>query len=239
MSEDDIKIEEAEFEEIEPEEDDINNSISITPLDLDSSFAQIINLSDANTYHEPTCPICSNPKRKAAEDKWFETKTHKDVHEILKDSKIKISDGIIDNHIKNHCQRVERELQKVEFIDRISRVYASSNTSTLEKIGHSIAIIDAQIVELNAITANGDMSQAEVEKVKAGETKKLLDTKAKFIKMQADLMGEMRNAGEMINIPKDKFINFFNEAILNAENDEEKSIIQKLLSDLAKLGQED
>jgi hypothetical protein len=173
------------------------------------------------------------------EEKWFETKKHSEILEILKDSKVKISEGMIDNHIKNHCHKVERELQKAEFINKVSRVYTSTNTSTLEKIGHSMAVIDAQIVELNAITPNGDMSQAEVEKIKASETKKLLDTKAKFIKMQADLMGEMRNAGEMINIPKDKFINFFNESILNAENDEEKSIIQKILSDLANLGQED
>jgi hypothetical protein len=216
----------------------INHTITILDSDLDTSLSQAINLSDANTFHEPTCPICSSPYRKEVEEKWVSTKSHEEVQGVLKRSTVKVSNDIINNHMRHHYDKGIKELQKVEYTNKLRRINSSRNMSTLEQIGFGISVISERLIGLNSIVPDGDMTQAEVEKVKSAETNKLMATYSKYIKMQADLMGEMKNTGEMINIPKDKFINFFNEALVAADSDEEKKIINKILNKLGSLAQE-
>jgi len=79
---------------------------------------QLVNLNSDNILHEPTCLICSSPYRKEIEDMWLAIKKHDDVKEAFKD-RITLSNDVIDNHMRNHHDKGIKELQKVEYIDRI------------------------------------------------------------------------------------------------------------------------
>ena len=45
----------------------------------------------------------------------------------------------------------------------------------------------------------------------------------------------MKSKGELIIIPRDSFVNIFNDAIAEAKNDEERNVIKNILSELANL----
>jgi hypothetical protein len=88
---------------------------------------------------------------------------------------------------------------------------------------------------VNSITPNGDLSMAEVEKIKSAETARLMMAFNQLLKLQAGIMGEMRSSGELITIPKDNFVSIFKKALIDAKTDNERKCINKLLSDLADL----
>jgi len=220
-----------------PEEEDIITSISVLPTELEKTLSQAINLTEDNILHEPTCLICSSPYRTEIEDKWHETKSHVEVKNILKGrSKAKISSDVIDNHIRFHYERGIKQLQIKEYVDKIKR-YSTSDLTTLDRIKFALSALTERIVEINAITPSGDYSAADIEKIKSAEVTKLMNAYGKFTKMQADIMGEMKDTGDLISIPKTAFINFFNRAITEAETEVEKDIVNKILTQLASLSQ--
>jgi hypothetical protein len=234
---DNIHIEDADFEETqptEPTEDSIEDPVYYPDEISDDILSQLVNLGGNDIYHEPTCCICSSPYRKAVEEKWFETKSYDDVRGILKNSKIKnISDDIIKNHIQYHFEKGIVEIKKKEYVERIKRLQGQNTLSSLDRINFALSVISERLVSLNALVPTDDFPIAEVEKIKTGETKKLMDTYSKYLKMQADLMGEMQNAGEMIQIPQKLFIEFFNDLLSKSETtDLEKEIILKIVSGL-------
>jgi len=230
-------------EKIEPvpvvEEDDFNLSTAITilPSEIEKTLSQTVNLSSGNVIHEPTCLICSSIYREDVEKKWVETKKHSEVRKVIRTKNANsISDSVIDNHIRFHYERGIREIQKVEYINKITRLNSTEMT-TLDRIKFALSALTERIMEINSITPSGDYTQADIERIKSSEVSKLMGTYGKFAKLQADLLGEMNKNGELISIPKAKFIAFFNEAIVNAKTDTEREIINRTLTQLGSLSQ--
>ena len=78
-----------------------------------------------------------------------------------------------------------------------------------------------------------DIVFADIEKIKSSETVKLMSTYSNLIKLQATLLGEMKDSGEMISIPSKKFIAVFNTALaLEVKTDREREIVTNILKGL-------
>ena len=222
---------------IEEDKESFITSISVLPTELEKTLSQAINLSPDNTFHEPTCLICSSPYRTEIEEKWVETKSHADIKDLLKGRTLsKISTGVIDNHMRFHYERDINQHQMREYVDRIKR-YSTSELTTLDRIQFALSALTERIVGINAITPSGDYTAADIEKIKSAELTKLMGAYGKFTKLQADLMGEMKDTGDLISIPKEAFIHFFNKALTEAKTEDEKEIVNKILTQLASLSQ--
>ena len=203
------------------------------PHDIESVLSQLVNLSPENILHEPTCLICSSPYRSEIEQKFLETKKYSDVNNVFK-NRITISKDVLDNHMRFHHEKGIKELQKVEYINKIGRLN-SVELTTLDRIRLALSALTERLTGINSITQDANTSAVETERIKSVETSRLMGSFNQLLKLQAGIMGEMKNSGEVIVIPRVAFISMFNESIANATTDKEKEVIQTILSKLADL----
>ena len=228
------------MEPLEPVESFVEEESEVTPYRKDFNqvekiFSQAINLANDGQFHESTCVICCSPLRDEAEDAWDQGRATAPIKKLFKEkSTQKVNDSLIKNHMKNHKDGGIRELKKVEYVDKIKRLYGGGSVTTLDRLDLSLAIITDQILEVNSLEPSGDKSWADIQKIKSGETNKLMATFCNITKLQATITGEMKDSGEIISIPRDKFISVFNEAIISAKNDREREIITGILDGLNK-----
>ena len=203
-------------------------------IDIENMLSQTINLSNGNIYHEPTCPICSCPARQEIEKEFITRHDYTWVKTTLKNRyNLETSDIVIDNHIENHALRGVKELQKMEYVGKIKRL-SGTNQSTLEKIDLCCKILINQVVEVNGLSPNSGESVANIEKIKSAETSRLMSVLNQMLKLQASILGEMKNSGEIISIPMDEFVSVFNDALTSARTDGERAIVKKILDSLNK-----
>jgi len=232
MSEENIKP----LETTQSEEHVISTTISSHSNHMERILAQVVNLNNDNEMHEPTCLICSSPLRKDAEEIWEKNRKESEVQELFsKRSSSKISKEVVANHMRNHYNQGVRELQKVEYINRLQRL-TNQNSTTLSKIDMAETIIIERITGINSIPpGTGDMSHAEVEKLKSTETTKLVGQLEHLIKLRASVLGEMKSSGDMISMPTQAFVDIFREELRLAKGDREKELINNILNRLRKL----
>ena len=218
------------IEEIEVLTEDIASKRN---SNVDMMLAQAINLNNGNALHEPTCSICCSPLRNEAEDTWEKTRRTAMVVELfLNRGGVEIGNEVVKNHMKHHLDHGIQEIQKVEYVDRIRRLY-SQNVTTLDRLDLCIAVVTDRLMQINSLTPSGDKSIADIEKIKSAETVKLMNTYSNLIKLQATLLGEMKDSGEMISIPSKKFVSVFNTALsLEVKTDREREIVMGLLRGL-------
>lgn len=199
--------------------------------EADKLMSQVLNLNEKRIYHEPTCPICSSPRREDVEQDFIKNKDYDSARRLLNSD---VSDAVVDNHMINHHSRSIKEIQKLEYAGKISRI-SKSNPSTLDKIHLCSSMILERIVEVNSLSPNSNMTIAEVEKLKSSETARLGGTLNQLMKLQASIMGEMKNSGELITIPVDEFVSVFNESLTSAKNDGERNIVKSILDKLSNI----
>lgn len=203
--------------------------------DLENILLQLINLNGNNILHEPTCMICSSSNREEVEKKWMETKNHEETKRVFKSkSNLLISNDVVDNHMRFHHERGIKELQKVEYTNKIKRLN-SVELTTLDRIRLGLSMLTERLMGINSITPSGDLSMAEIEKIKSAETSRIMGSFNQLLKLQASIMGEMKSAGELIIIPRQSFVEVFNKAIVNSKNNEERETIKSLLMSLSEL----
>lgn len=203
--------------------------------EVNNALSQLINISN-DILHEPTCIICSNPYRDEIEQKWLKTKSNKEVQQLIKDkSNVSVSNAIIENHMTYHLNQGVREIQKIEYKDRLSRL-SNVKLTTLDRIDLCFSALTERLVAINSITPSGEYSVADIEKIKSAETTKIMSSFDRLLKLQASILGEMKTQGELITIPRNAFVKFFTDAIANAQNDREREITKKILTDLSQLG---
>jgi len=205
--------------------------------DAEKLMGQLVNVNSSNIYHEPTCIVCSCSSREKIEEMHLAKSSREEIIKYVKDhSGIELSPSIIDNHMLYHYDKGVREHVKTAYIDRIRRL-ASQETTTLSRIRMSIDALMERIIGINSIVPCGDLNEADVEKIKSQETARLTRTMTQLLQLQANMMGEMTDSGELITIPKKAFVRFFNEAITDARTDVEREIINNLLASLGELAQ--
>lgn len=204
--------------------------------DAGLSLSQVINLNADNILHEPTCLICSSPHRDEVEKKFNENKNYDETISAFRGkSSANISRDVIDNHMRFHYERGLKALQQIEYVGRLKRLN-SVDLTTLDRIKISFAQIDERLMGINSIVPTGDLSVADVEKIKCAETSKLILAKNQLIKLKAQLLGEMESSGELITLPRQAFVDVFNKALAESRNDDvKKEVINKILTELASL----
>lgn len=209
------------------DEDDVSKALSLA-----------ININDNKIMHEPTCAICSSVNRKEIEEKYSETKNAKEVAALAKELfNLKLSKTVIENHILFHTTGGIREIQKVEYVGKINRLN-NVNLTTLERIKLGLSAINERLVAINSIMPSGDISFSEIEKIKSSETARLMSSMTNLLRLQANILGEMKNSGEIVTIPKREFIDTFHNALLSCETEETRRVIKGILDRLAKLSAE-
>ena len=199
---------------------------------VDSMLSQMINLNNDHTHHEPTCTICSSPLRGDAEDIWEKNRRTAGIRDLFEArANLKLSPEIIMNHMKHHKDGGIQEIKKVEYVDRIRRLYGK-NVTTLDRLDLCLAVITERLMQINSISPSGDKSIVDIEKIKSAETVKLMGTYSNLLKLQATILGEMKDSGEIVSISRSKFIKVFNDAIIGCTTDNERVIVKTILDGL-------
>lgn len=215
------------MEEIQPD-----NVQQVLDDSVHGLLSQVVNLNENFVLHEPTCKICSSPYRNEVEQAYLKNKKYEDAISKFKDlSDDKISKGEAENHMRFHYDKDVKEIQKVEYIDRVKRC-SSQNLTTLDRIAICFSIITERLVGVNSITPSTDETVATIEKIKSTETARLMGILNNFLKLQASIMGEMKSSGELISIPYNDFIRVINEGISQAKTPREVELITSVLDKL-------
>jgi hypothetical protein len=159
--------------ELEDSMESINPKMvkSITSTDqIDQLLAQSINLGNDMVLYEPTCPVCVSPFREDIEQKYLEEKSFANACSFFKEKTgNELPNEVLKNHMKFHYDRGIRELQKMEYIDRVKR-YSSQNLTTLDRISICFAVISERLMGVNSVIPSADESIVQVEKMKSAET---------------------------------------------------------------------
>lgn len=201
----------------------------------EKSMRQLVNVNSSNLYHEPTCVICSSSIREKVEKMSIDKTPKEEIINYIKSHfGIELSNSLIETHMIYHYDKGVREHMKTAYIDRLRRL-SSQETTTLSKIKTSINALTERIVGINSIVPCGDFNEVDIEKIKSQETTRLTKTMTQLLQLQAEMMGEMSDSGELITIPKSAFVKFFNDAIISAESDVEREVINRLISGLGEL----
>jgi len=212
------------------------HNLPVKPLagsdQVDRLFAQGLNLNANMILHEPTCNICSSPYREEIEQKYLESKSYKDAMQVYKDRTGEDAHkSVVENHMRFHHDRAIREIQKGEYIDRIKR-YTGQSLTTLDRISICFSIISERLMGINSVIPSDDESIAQIEKLKSAETSRLMGQLKDLLKLQASILGEMKNSGELITIPANDFISIINEALSQAKTDGERQLVKDILGKL-------
>jgi hypothetical protein len=206
---------------------------SYSTEDASKILSQLININADNILHEPTCILCGSPYRKDIEQKWVETKKYDDVKKLFQEKTgLTISKDVMDNHLLYHFDRGVKELQKVEYVDRIKRL-SGCNLTTLQRIRLCCDALTERLMGVNSIVPTGEIGNADIEKIKSSETTKIMVAFNQLLKLQASILGEMKTSGELITIPRKDFVTIFNEAIATSKTDGERDVIRQILNKLA------
>ena len=202
--------------------------------DIGRLLGQVINLNDNKVIHEPTCPICISPFRTDVEKKYLEKKSASEAKELFKNKTgQELDNGVFVNHMQSHIESLV-EIQKVEFTNRVKRLY-DQNLTTIDRIQLGLSVLTERLVGVNSLSPSSTESLAEIEKIKTAETSRLMNTYQGLLKLQAQILGEMKSSGELMTIPQKEFVSVFITAMQNAKTDKERETIKNILDKIEAL----
>lgn len=221
----------------EPQEVD-NTELIITSCssEINKVLESGVNINEDGLFVEPTCSICTSPLRGEAEEVWNSTRMVGKVQEVFKNKGKKVpSNAVVESHMVNCASRSVSEIQRREYCKRIDRM-KKDDLSTLDQISLLTTILTENLLSINSIVPTGTETQAEIRKIKSAETTKLSARLESLCKLRASILGEMLGDGDLIYIPKEEFINIFNRAIVNnQDNPKVQAAIKGLLDELQKV----
>jgi hypothetical protein len=212
--------------------------IKIVPARFRELFGSIIKLNDEGVFHEPSCPMCSSKFRSEAEIVFlktpqFDNKKYTETKMFLDEKKEGFSLDVIKNHCDNHLNKGAEQLRKIEYIATIDNI-AATKMSTLEELDICLASLKERLIEINKIVGDSRTSKIEAEVIKSNVVAQISKSFSSLLKLRSELLGEMKNNGEMILIDRTKFKRIFNEVLDAAKNEDEKAVIVSLLKNLSK-----
>ncbi len=203
---------------------------------IEKIFGQLINSNSNGIFVEPTCPICTAKYRHSMEALYHkqDPKSYLELQKFLKDKEnLEVSIPVIENHIFNHSMKGVQELQKVEYVAKLRRLN-SVGLTTLDKIQLSTEMIYERLIETSSLSPNQYVSAHEINQMKNSDVMKLTKQLVELLKLQADIMGEMKSSGAMLSIESNSFVEAFNETMKNARTDGERKLVKSLIDLIAK-----
>jgi len=199
----------------------------------------VLNLSSAGVFLEPTCSFCCSKTRTEAESLWRQTvglapNKEVEVRKLFLSAGEDIPLEVIRHHIKNHLDRAEAELRKVETINRISALN-SVKVSTIDQIQILQSACMERLMAIAEMQAPTPALRNAVEGQKNKDTAAIIKTMQGLLSLQASILGEMKGRGELISIPVDKFKEVFAKQLSNLQTKEEKQLVISIMEDLTKV----
>ena len=216
----------------------ISNTINATNS-IEKILSQSINLNNEYEIHEPTCIICSSPLRKEAEGLYNSKPVKTDfkpIVDLFSDKGcVKVGVDVVKNHMKFHIDS-GREIQKVEYVNRLQRLRGQT-TTTLNKIDMTETVLLERLTGINSLVAETDRDAAEIEKIKSTESCRVVSQLSSLFKLRANIMGEMKTSGDLIQFAVNYFIKTLADTLRdNAKTDRERELIKTLLEKLKMIG---
>lgn len=216
----------------------MDSETSTEVIQQSRALERLIDLNERQQVHEPTCLLCNSPHRQKLEDEWDDSgesiKAVQDLWKKLNSSHV--GKSAVEMHFFHHIRKEIREIQKVEYINKLNNL-KGENQSSIERIKLYLAAVDERILGINSVVPEGDLDPARVEQLKSSEMVKLMGSAEKLIKLLAQITGEMAVSGDLVTIPKSAFIEVFTKALVEAKNDREKEVINGILESLGDLAQ--
>jgi hypothetical protein len=96
-----------------------------------------------------------------------------------------------------------------------------------------LAVITERVIGVNGLAPTEGESLANIEKIKSSETTRLMGAFQSLLKLQAQILGEMKSSGELMTIPQKDFVNIFIHAIQDAKTDKERETIKNKKQSIA------
>jgi len=212
--------------------------VKLVPSRFRELLGSIIKINEKGIFNEPSCPLCCNKHRTEAEAIFLKTpqySTNKcdSVKKFLDEKGCQFSIDLIKNHCNNHINQGENQLRKLEYINTIDNI-SSVKMSTLEEIDTVLSALKERLIETNKIVSDSRTSKIDVEVLKSNVVAQISKSFSALLKLRSELLGEMKNSGDVIVIDRTKFKRIFNEALDIAKNEEEKTVIVNLLKSLSR-----
>jgi hypothetical protein len=194
---------------------------------LERFLAAQISLNQEGVYFEHSCPICNSYIRKDAEEKWLVSRNADEIRDFLKEKGEPASITVIKNHMEFHIDQSYVELRKREYINKILTL-SQCSIDTMSRVETALCSINERIFSIGAVE-DPDCSPVAIQKMKAEETCKLVTAMTKLLELRANLMGEMKNSGDLLSIRQEDFAKIFSEILEEFKTDEARKIVNKIL----------
>ena len=204
--------------------------------ELGEFLGRMVNLNDAGVFHEPKCPICRSPDRQQAEQDWLASRNAEQVRQFFIDKGQTYSIPMVKNHMEYHLDQSQVELRKREYIDRVLAL-SRNPVTTMDRVEVALAAVQERLVAVSAFEDPGALTSA-VEKIKADATCKLTSTMSVLLKFRAEMLGELRQNGEVFTVNKQAFSQLFARLLEGCKTDEEKLVVNQVFGEMAKICRE-
>jgi len=211
-------------------------AIVSSDLAVEEFLRRMINLSDAGVFHDPQCPICRSTHRSASEKDWLQHRNAEQVRQYFLDKGEPFTIPVIKNHMEAHVDQSQVELRKREYIDRIISL-SRKPVTTMERLEIALAAIQERLVAVNAIE-DPSVPSSQVEKIKADATCKLTSAMNSLLELRAEMLGELKQNGEVFTVDKRAFASAFEKLLLECLTNEEKLVVNKVFTELSKISKE-
>jgi len=212
--------------------------VKCIPSKFRELLGAVIKINDSGVFVEPSCPLCISKNRLEAETIFlktpqFQNDKYDKALQLLVEKGEPYSIDVVKNHCNNHINQGESQLRKIEYINTIDLI-SSSKMSTLEELDICLASLKERLIEINKIVGDSRTSKIEAEVIKSNIVTQISKSFSSLLKLRSELLGEMKQTGEMILIDRRKFKQIFNDALDAAKNEDEKNVIVSLLKNLSK-----
>jgi len=212
--------------------------VKYVPSKFRDLFGSIIKLNEKGIFHETSCLFCASKYRLEAEAVFLKTPQYNTdkydfVKKFIDEKGEQFSLDVIKNHCDNHVNRGAEQLRKIEYINTIDNI-ASAKMSTLEEIDICLAGLKERMIEINKIVGDSRTTRIEAEVIKSNVVAQISKSFSSLLKLRSELLGEMKNNGEVIVIDRKRFKQIFNESLDSTKSEDEKNLIINLLKSLSK-----
>lgn len=203
---------------------------------LASILSNVVNISESGLYHEPSCPVCSSQNRENAEDAWrkldsLATDRLDKMVAYFRNFNEGFSRDAVQNHFRSHIDKGEVELRKSEYIARLANL-SGAGMATIDHVKLAMAAVMECLTSAGTIVADRNTSNAKALEVKSKMVTSLVKTWTDLLSLQAKMLGEMLEDGELVTIPRNAFIKVFDDALKAAKTKEDAALISSILNGL-------
>lgn len=218
---------------------DATDLVKYVPSQFRDMASSLIKINNDGIFVETSCPICLSKFRTEAEaiflgvPQYDHEKKYKVTKDFLDSKGEKFAIDIIKNHCNSHLNQAENQLRKSEYINTISNI-CSTKTNTIDEVDLVIACLKERLVETAKLVPGAKGSLIEVETTKSNIVSQISKSFATLLKLRAEILGELKENGEVVVIQRGRFKQAINNALSKAKTEDEKKLIIDLLKDISK-----